>query len=293
MKKVLILGGTKFFGKRLVLNLVHSGADVTIATRGLTQDPFQESVTRVRIERQDRSSLEQALGSGEWDVVYDQTCYSPKEAADAYEVLCGRVRRYVFTSSMAVYSLGVKKTESDFDPSSFPYSLGSRDTYKGMEGYQKAKREAEAVLFHQATVPAAAVRLPLVIGPDDYTDRLRFFAKHVQSGTPIGITNPEARLSFISSEEAAHFLQWAGEGAWAGAINASSNGCASHSEIIGHIEQMAGAKARIVPVAEPPNQSPYDFPDCWTLDNSKAALLGFRFKHLDDYLPDLLQTYIK
>ncbi|MED1852411.1 NAD-dependent epimerase/dehydratase family protein [Brevibacillus borstelensis] len=33
MKKVLVLGGTRFFGKRLVKGLVDSGYDVTIATR--------------------------------------------------------------------------------------------------------------------------------------------------------------------------------------------------------------------------------------------------------------------
>lgn len=37
MTKVLVLGGTRFFGKRLVQLLVAAGADVTVATRGLTE----------------------------------------------------------------------------------------------------------------------------------------------------------------------------------------------------------------------------------------------------------------
>lgn len=47
MKKILVFGGTRFFGKRLVESLLQAGHDVTIATRGLTVDPFGSTVKRV------------------------------------------------------------------------------------------------------------------------------------------------------------------------------------------------------------------------------------------------------
>ena len=40
VKKVLVLGGTRFFGKHLVEALLQAGHDVTIATRGITEDSF-------------------------------------------------------------------------------------------------------------------------------------------------------------------------------------------------------------------------------------------------------------
>lgn len=40
MAKILVLGGTRFFGKRLVNRLVANGDAVTILTRGQHQDPF-------------------------------------------------------------------------------------------------------------------------------------------------------------------------------------------------------------------------------------------------------------
>ncbi len=39
--KVLVLGGTRFFGIHLVDELLKSNCDVTIATRGLTSDSLE------------------------------------------------------------------------------------------------------------------------------------------------------------------------------------------------------------------------------------------------------------
>ncbi len=46
LKKVLVLGGTRFFGKHLVEALLQDGHDVTIATRGITEDSFGSRVKK-------------------------------------------------------------------------------------------------------------------------------------------------------------------------------------------------------------------------------------------------------
>jgi len=293
MDKVLILGGTRFFGKRLTAKLLSQGSEVTIATRGITPDPFGDTVRRIVLDREDPDGMHKGLANGEWDVVYDQTCYAPGELADALRILKGKTKRYVFTSTMAVYDHGQQKAESDFDPNTVPYTLGKRRDYVGMEGYTRAKREAEALLFDQATVPAAAIRFPIVIGPDDYTLRLRFYVERVMSGTPIGVRDPNIRLSFISSEEAADFLYWAGKSDWTGPMNGASIGDVSHREIMTCIEKVAGTKGSFIANAERDNVSPYDLPGSWTLDASKAAGLGFTFKWLSDYMPELIASYVQ
>ncbi len=42
VKRVLVLGGTRFFGKHLVAALLQAGYDVTIATRGITEDSLMK-----------------------------------------------------------------------------------------------------------------------------------------------------------------------------------------------------------------------------------------------------------
>jgi nucleoside-diphosphate-sugar epimerase len=180
MKSALILGGTQFVGKRLVQLLVNEGVEVTIATRGLTPDSFGNQVTRLIMNREDAESMDQAFKDKEWDVVFDQTCYSSQEASDSLKALNGKVKKYIFTSSQAVYDFGTNCTEESFNPMEFQPVLKSRRDYIGYVGYQEAKRAAEAILFQNADFPVTAVRFPIIIGKDDYTNRLNFHVEHVK-----------------------------------------------------------------------------------------------------------------
>ena len=49
--KILMIGGTRFFGVHAVRALLENGHQVTIATRGSTPDPFEDNVQRVFVDR--------------------------------------------------------------------------------------------------------------------------------------------------------------------------------------------------------------------------------------------------
>src|SRR5687767_6224232 len=102
-KRILVLGGTRYVGKRLVQLLLDRGDSVTVGTRGRHAVPFTGDVTFLKLDRFDRGSTQSALARGEWDIVYDQQCYGPEDAAITVEVLKERVRRYVLCSTAAVY----------------------------------------------------------------------------------------------------------------------------------------------------------------------------------------------
>ena len=87
IQSALILGGTRFVGKRLVRNLLRKNISVTIATRQLAEDSFGPAVERLKINRSDKKSLEQAFRNKSWDIAYDQICYSPSDAIDICETL--------------------------------------------------------------------------------------------------------------------------------------------------------------------------------------------------------------
>ena len=59
--KILVLGGTRFFGIHMVRALLEKGQDVTIATRGLTPDDFGDKVKRIIFQRTDEQSEKEAL----------------------------------------------------------------------------------------------------------------------------------------------------------------------------------------------------------------------------------------
>jgi nucleoside-diphosphate-sugar epimerase len=289
MKKVLVLGGTRFFGKHLVEMLIEKGVDVTVATRGLTADSFGNRVKRMVIDRYDRASLQQAADAGPWDIVYDQICYASDDAREACEAFQGKVRHYVFTSSLSVYGYAEEaQQEEQMDPYTYPVQMGSRFDFM----YNEGKRQAEAVFFQQAEFPVVAVRFPIVMGEDDYTERLVFHIQHIKNSKPIGMPNPEAVMCFISAEEAARFLLWAGESEITGPINACSQGTITLRELVGLIEEATHKQAILKAHTEEEHMSPYGVEHSWYMDTVKATNAGFVFSRLQDWLPDLIRQLV-
>ena len=59
--KILVIGGTRFFGIHMVNALLSMGHDVTIATRGKAEDDFGDRVSRIVLERTSEESMSNAL----------------------------------------------------------------------------------------------------------------------------------------------------------------------------------------------------------------------------------------
>ncbi|MBQ7839905.1 MAG: NAD-dependent epimerase/dehydratase family protein [Lachnospiraceae bacterium] len=59
--KILVIGGTRFFGIPMVNELLEKGHDVTIATRGKSPDGFGDRVKRIFLDRTDEASVKAAL----------------------------------------------------------------------------------------------------------------------------------------------------------------------------------------------------------------------------------------
>ncbi|MFC3747783.1 NAD-dependent epimerase/dehydratase family protein [Paenibacillus sp. GCM10012306] len=285
MRNILVLGGTRFFGKRLVERLLEDKyCEVTIVTRGETADSFGDRVHRVHVNRRDQAALADAVGDREWDVVYDNICFSPNDAAAACDIFDGKAKRYILTSSLSVYDFSDQTiTEGDFDAATYPLQYGEAEDFS----YKEGKRLAEAVLIQRATFPVAAVRIPIVLGTDDYTRRLHFHIEHIRKGIPIAI-DPEPRMSFIRSNEAADFLYWLGGSDITGPVNACSNGTLRMGELLGMIETVVGQKAVIVEEAQPEHSSPFYIPKPWFMDTTKARSAGYSFLDLATWMPELI-----
>jgi nucleoside-diphosphate-sugar epimerase len=295
MKSALVLGGTSFFGKKLVQLLLDKEIEVTIATRGKSSDPFGDQVNRLLIERENKESLEMAVGDKKWDVCFDQTCYSPQEALDVSEILKGKINKLVFTSSGAVYDFGATRTEEDFDPYHYKIDrIGNRKEYIGLLGYQEAKRAAEAIYFQQATFPVVAVRFPFVIGTDDYTNRFKFHVDNIVDQTPMYIPYLQTKLDFITSDDAAQFIYWLAEGEQTGPFNGSFDKDILFEDLIHLIEEVVGKKAIITDTQENNSKSsPYVLPGDYSLDSSKASEEGFIFSKMEESLHSIIQYYFK
>ncbi|MDN4494518.1 NAD-dependent epimerase/dehydratase family protein [Ureibacillus aquaedulcis] len=287
MKKILVFGGTRFFGKKLVEYLIAEGHEVTIATRGKTEHSFGEKVNHSIVDRTNKDDLASAFANAQWDIIYDNICYSPNDALAACEIFDGKTKKYVFTSTMSTYTdLGADLSEADFDPYTYEIRFGNDGDYS----YGEGKRLAEAVFFQKATFPVVAVRFPIVLGEDDYTRRLHFHVERVSEEKVISFLNMDARMSYILSDDAGDFLKFAGFSDIVGPYNATSSGTYSLKELMRMIEQNVGKKAKIALVGDEETRSPFAVPKDWFMSQEKSIEAGFTCRPLENWLPNLIKT---
>lgn len=60
--KILVIGGTRYFGIHMVNKLLEQGHEVTIATRGKTPDSYGDKVERITIQRTNEESMYRTSG---------------------------------------------------------------------------------------------------------------------------------------------------------------------------------------------------------------------------------------
>ena len=284
--KILVIGGTRFFGIHMTEELLAKGHDVTIATRGKTPDEFGDRVRRIIIERTNEERVKYALRGTHYDVVIDKIAYCSNDIKYVMEnVDCDK---YIHMSSTSVYEpKHINTIETDFDVNSKDFVWCDRKAFP----YEQIKRQAEYALWQKyADRNWVAVRYPFVIGKDDYTKRLLFYVEHTMRSVPINIDNPDCQMSFIRSDEAGKFMAFLVDKDVKGAINGSSQGSVSIKEIIDYVEKKTGTKAIIDKSGE---AAPYNGEPEYSINTEKAKALGFRFSVLQDWIYELLDYYIK
>jgi nucleoside-diphosphate-sugar epimerase len=300
-KNILVIGGTRFFGKLLVQRLIMAGHRVTIATRGYAPDPFGARIERVRVDRRNERAMLAAFRDERFDIVYDQMCYSPLDAAISTRVFAGKVGRYVMTSTIDVYRALVGTQpgafrESDLNVAAQPIDVRYpwHDPKLAAVSYVAGKLQAEAYLYRDGALPLVTARLGHVLGgPEDFTARLAYYVDLVRDGTPLRFTNKRALVSLMAASGAADFLVWAGAQSFTGPVNAACDGAVSAHGLYQRVAAALDARAvcEQVPATRAGELSPFDYPAPMALDTSRATGLGYRFGHLDDWLEDAIRQH--
>jgi nucleoside-diphosphate-sugar epimerase len=143
--KILILGGTRYLGPRLVKRLVESGHEPVLFNRGQTNAPLPVSapVKEIHGDRNLGTDLADAVADGSFDAVVDTLAFDGPGAERAVQVFSGKVKRYLAISSVACYGrLQVVPADE-----SHPYVTDDRAFPPKANPYATGKRDVEKVLF--------------------------------------------------------------------------------------------------------------------------------------------------
>ncbi|MCX4803684.1 NAD-dependent epimerase/dehydratase family protein [Streptomyces sp. NBC_01214] len=318
MKRILVIGGSRYFGKALVTRAREAGDEVTVLNRGSGAPP--RGVDRLVADRDDEEALRAALGRREFDVVVDQVCYTPLQAAVARRVFAGRTGRYVMTSTMEVYdpatlpagpvgpgpvgpvpapavpapavpvpAVPVPVTEASLDPARLPLpgAAGRAPGPWPAYVYAEGKRQAEAVFLRDPAFPYVSVRAAHVLGggPAEFTGRLAHYVERIAAGTPVDVHKAPYATSFIHHHEMAEFLHWTAGQTFTGPVNAASHGAPDVLALCEAVAERVGRRPRYRVVGAGAAASPFSFDRAYAMDNGRASALGFGSGHVADWLP--------
>ena len=284
--RILVIGGTRFFGIHMINELLAKGHNVTIATRGKVSDEYGDRVKRITIERTNETSMKNALSGRHYDVVIDKIAYCSNDIKYAMEAVdCDK---YIHMSSTSVYEPKHTNTmESDFNGVSKKLVWCDRIAFP----YEEIKRQAERALWQEYSDRNwIAVRYPFAIGKDDYTKRLLYYVEHTIKSIPMNIDNLDCQMGYIRSDEAGKFIDFLVDKDVRVAIKGRSKGTISIREIIEYVEKKTGTKAVIDKTGE---DAPYNGEPEYSINTEKAKSLGFQFSLLQDWIYELLDYYIQ
>ncbi|WP_371599519.1 NAD-dependent epimerase/dehydratase family protein [Streptomyces sp. NBC_00564] len=290
MREVCVIGGNRYFGKRVIARLIAAGDRVTVINRGSSPPP--PGAIHLVADRNDEKSLESALGSRAFDVVIDQVCYTPRQAEIARRVFAGRTRRYVMTSTVEVYEYedsAALVSEEAVDPRTVAVDLELPwEEPEFLDNhYGEGKRQAEAVLAAAGPgFPYVAVRVAHVLGgDDDFTGRLDHYTDRIRTGEPIAVPAANHPATYIHVEEIADFLTWTAGAEFTGPVNAASHGVLTTEELCAAVAVHLPEGRTVFRSVEVGDVSPFSFARSYGMDNSRATKLGFTFGEALEWLP--------
>ncbi|WP_369262324.1 NAD-dependent epimerase/dehydratase family protein [Streptomyces sp. R35] len=289
MREVAVIGGSRYFGKRLIDRLMAAGDRVTVINRGSSAPPA--GAIHLIADRNDENSLEKALGSRTFDVVIDQVCYTPRQAEIARRVFAGRTRRYVMTSTVEVYEYedsAALVREDAVDPRTVAVDLelpwGDPEFLDAH--YGEGKRQAEAVFTADPAFPYVAVRVAHVLGgADDFTGRLDHYTDRIRTGEAIAVPAVNHPATYIHVEEIADFLAWTAGADFTGPVNAASHGVLTTEELCEAVAVHVPEGKTVFQSVEVGEASPFSFARSYGMDNARATQLGFAFGEARQWLP--------
>ena len=160
----------------------------------------------------DRNGKLEALKGRQWDVVIDIPTTLPVWVRDAAEVLKGNVGRYVFISTISVYSDNSKPGMDETGPlAKYEGADAMKETRETLLASKfalygplkvQSEREAEKWFPGQTLI----IRPGLIVGPGDETDRFTYWPVRVDRGGEIMAPgNPSDPVQFIDARDLAEW----------------------------------------------------------------------------------------
>lgn len=212
---ILIIGGTVFLGRHLVVAAHMREHVVTLFNRGLHNRELFPEVEKIF---GDRNHNLDALAGRRFDAVIDTCGYLPGAVRASAEFLSQAVEHYTYISSISVYEDRTRPGTNEDSPlckltdeqlreaeAIKPVNPIVAVNYGEMYGGLKVlcERAAEEAMPGRTLV----IRPGLIVGPHDYSDRFTYWVSRVaRGGEVLAPGRPERLVQLIDDRDLAEWI---------------------------------------------------------------------------------------
>jgi 2'-hydroxyisoflavone reductase len=192
MKKLLILGGNRQVGKRLIEVLLQNNAtQYEIFTFNRGNRAFDLLPTSHQIIGDRKTADMKQIFQKDWDIVLDCSCYEPFSLKEISEGLIGRVGRYILISTISVYK---NETQSvDYQEKNEFSELKNFTELQlqseGLQHYAEKKVAAEQVLLESKLEDKIILRPHFIYGKYDYQNLDFYWLERLRQYNKVLIPN--------------------------------------------------------------------------------------------------------
>jgi 2'-hydroxyisoflavone reductase len=230
--RILILGGTGFTGPHQVRYALGRGHKVTLFNRGKEPQKWPGQVEELIGDR--NTGDLKALEGREWDVCIDNPTMVPFWVRDVGRVLHGKVKQYIFISTIGVHAAHDKPADETAPVAAYTGKDPMAETLETLKAsggalYGPLKVICEQEAEKQFPGMTTVVRPGLIVGPGDETDRFTYWPVRLDRGgevlAPGDGTDP---VQVIDARDLAEWMIRMAEARTFGVFNATGPAGALH-----------------------------------------------------------------
>jgi 2'-hydroxyisoflavone reductase len=299
---ILIIGGTRFVGRAIAEDALARGHQVTLFHRGQTNPDLFPGAEHILGDRDGELTN---LGDRQWDAVIDTCGYVPRIVGLSAEYLKDRVKRYIFISTISVYS---ESTERGRDEDAELATLTDETTEEITgETYGGLKVLCEQIAERIMPGRVLVIRPGLIVGPHDPTNRFTYWPVRVRRGGDVLVPGDGSYpAQFIDVRDLAAFTLHMTEQQATGIFNATGPDVAlTLMDVLKAAQAVTGSSVEYVHataefLAEK-EVAPWMEMPLWIPSEAGAALMavsvqrgidaGMRFRPLAETIRDTLAWY--
>jgi nucleoside-diphosphate-sugar epimerase len=292
--RVLVVGGSRFIGPRLVPRLAAAGHEVAVFHQGQTTAALPPAARSLLGDRHRLADHAEEFRRFRPDVVVDMIPFTEADVLSVVAVFRGVAGRLVAISSGDVYrAYGVFARLEQGPPQPTPITedgpirqalyLGRAMGAKpGDDKYNYEKILVERVVTGDTGLPATVLRLPMVYGPGDDEHRLAPYLKRMLDGRPAillneGVARWRCLRGYVEDVAAAVALAVTNPAAAGRVYNVAEPTAHTEAEWVARIRAVVGWSGELVAVPGGRMPVPFNTAQDLSVDTTRIrAELGYR-----------------